>query len=215
MEQAKIYAALVKAQIEFEPVLFDSVNPHFKSKFASYASIRKATFPHLNKHGIAVSQPWEHVPGSSGDIILFTKLIHESGECIISSCLIAKGTKTDQQIGGSLTYQRRYQLASILGISAEEDDDGNMDASRKPIKEEKSKSFELENVEFISNVTGYSEFMKKHDLNNPESLKSQYVFDVSKKTPHSVKKIIEIAMKNENHFEETFEKWKNLTQKNN
>lgn len=127
-QENKIYSALVRAQASFEPVIYDKVNPHFKNKFASLAAIRKATQKALSENGIAVIQPWTHA--DNGDIIIHTKIIHESGECIDSSCVLTRQDKTDQQVGSSITYNRRYQMASILGVSGEEDDDAEVAEGR-------------------------------------------------------------------------------------
>lgn len=125
MENNKLYEALAKAQGEFELVAFDKTNPHFKSKFASLASIRKSIQPALSKYGIALLQPWKDLP--NGDIVISTILAHSSGDKIESSCLLVRGQKSDQLFGASVTYMRRYQISSLLGISAEEDDDGEED----------------------------------------------------------------------------------------
>lgn len=135
----KLYSALVKAQSDFEVVEFDMVNSHFKNRYASLASIRNATHEALAKNGLGFIQPWDHK--ENGDIVLYTKLIHESGEELVSSVLIPRGSKNDQQIGSSLTYHRRYQLASMLGVSPEDDDDaevsgGNM-ATSNPLPKKK------------------------------------------------------------------------------
>jgi len=120
MENVKIYAALIKARSEFKTVLFDKTNPHFKNKFSSLAAINDATLNALSKNGLAVIQPWKYL--ENGDTVIETIIIHESGESIKSSCIIKCG-KTEQQFGSAVTYMRRYQLSSILGIVGEEDDD--------------------------------------------------------------------------------------------
>lgn len=131
----KLYESLAKAQQEFELVAFDKTNPHFKNKFASLASIRKSTQPALSKHGISLIQPWQQLP--NGDIVIYTKLLHASGQSIESSCVVVRGNKNDQQFGASVTYMRRYQISSLLGISAEEDDDGEEDRKHSEKKQDK------------------------------------------------------------------------------
>jgi hypothetical protein len=37
-----------------------------------------------------------------------------------------------QQLGPAITYARRYAWASLLGIAAEEDDDGNDAGKKRP-----------------------------------------------------------------------------------
>jgi hypothetical protein len=64
-------------------------------------------------------------------------LIHESGEELSFGKLFVPCTKQDAQgYGSAITYARRYQLQTALGI-APEDDDGNAasaSAPRTPLK---------------------------------------------------------------------------------
>lgn len=124
MENSKLYTALAKAQLEFEPVHFDSSNPHFRNRYASLAAIRKATQPALSKHGFSINQAFiEHPEGS----IMVTTLAHESGDKIESKFLIKIGNDTMQQIGSKFSYIRRYSLCALLNVSGEEEDDGEED----------------------------------------------------------------------------------------
>ena len=124
-EIGKLVEALAKAQLEFEPVLFDKTNPHFKNKYATLSSLEKATKEALANQGICILQFFQNQP--NGDLLLTTRLAHSSGEHIDSDYLIVRGNKTDQQLGSSITYGRRFSYASILSISAEDDDDGEED----------------------------------------------------------------------------------------
>ena len=58
-----------------------------------------------------------------------TILMHNSGEWLESTCWLELGDergKSNAQVAGSIvTYLRRYSLASILGMYADEDGDGN------------------------------------------------------------------------------------------
>ena len=55
--------------------------------------------------------------------------MHNSGEWLESTCWLELGDergKSNAQVAGSIvTYLRRYSLASILGMYADEDGDGN------------------------------------------------------------------------------------------
>jgi hypothetical protein len=58
-------------------------------------------------------------------VILKTVIYHvESGEQISSELLLPQNTDP-QKTGSAITYYRRYALCSLLGIVADEDDDGN------------------------------------------------------------------------------------------
>jgi hypothetical protein len=119
---SKISAALVKAQGELNAVSKDGNNPHFRSKYATLQNIVESTRDTLRKHGLAVVQTFNETDGTY--VSLTTTLLHESGE-YISGTISMRPTKNDpQSIGGCATYARRYSYA-ILGIVADEDDDGN------------------------------------------------------------------------------------------
>jgi hypothetical protein len=112
--------ALAAFQADLPPVDLDGVNPHFKSKYASLGNITKKVFPKLSEHGFAFSV------GSfvdNGALILDAHLIHESGESRSAQFPI---TETNpQKVGSAVSYYRRYALAALTGIVADEDDDGN------------------------------------------------------------------------------------------
>lgn len=74
----------------------------------------------LAKNGLAVTQLLDH--GS-----LVTLLLHESGSYLTARTALPD-TPDIQAYGSAVTYLRRYALQSLLGIAAEEDDDGNRGA---------------------------------------------------------------------------------------
>ena len=121
-----IAAAIVKAQAEMPKLLADSDNPYYKSKYIALADLIKEVRPVLAKHGLAVIQG---VSGDGENVIITTRIIHESGEWIeeaFTMPVVPKGTKaTPQDFGAAVTYARRYSLAGILGVASEEDDDAN------------------------------------------------------------------------------------------
>lgn len=78
--------------------------------------------PILNKHKIAFMQ----VVTTQG---VNTILLHESGEMIESGFLliqheVTKGLSAAQAAGVAITDSKRYQLGAMLGVSTEEDTDG-------------------------------------------------------------------------------------------
>lgn len=115
-------AAFVKAQSEFKPITFDKENPHFKSKYASLSAILKATLPALNANGIAHTS---RTVIDGENIIVKAYLIHGGIPFVRAEWPAGKISTPPQQLGSALTYARRYALQSVLGVAAEEDDDGN------------------------------------------------------------------------------------------
>lgn len=115
--------ALAKAQAAIQPAIKDKTNPAFRSKYADLGAVWEACRKPLTDHGISVVQmPVDSEPGRVG---LTTILLHSSGE-YISSTVSAPLTKNDPQgVGSALTYLRRYALSAMVGVVADDDDDGN------------------------------------------------------------------------------------------
>lgn len=128
-------AALARFQAEIQNPKNTADNPYYKSKYAPLQDVLNIARPLLAKHGLSVLQ----IPGGDGEhISVTTLLMHDSGEWIESDPLILKTDKpTAQGAGSAITYGRRYCLSAVLGISSEDDDDGNS-ASGKNGKPEKS-----------------------------------------------------------------------------
>lgn len=122
-------AALVKFQAEVKNPPNTANNPFFKSKYAPLNDVLNLVRPLLSKHGLGVIQ----APSGDGkDITLTTMLIHESGEWIELDPLTLQADKpTAQGAGSAITYARRYALSAALGISSEDDDDGNIASTPK------------------------------------------------------------------------------------
>lgn len=98
----------------------DSSNPFFKSKYASLPQIQEAIKEPLEKSGLVYSQ---FPDGQHG---LTTILMHtDSGEWIEAKYEMTPAKNDPQGQGSAITYQRRYALGSILGLTIDEDDDGN------------------------------------------------------------------------------------------
>jgi hypothetical protein len=124
-ELGSIAKALAAAQAEMLNPVFDSQNPHFRSRFASLASVRNAIVPVLAKHGICITQSLE-TTGDSKGIACTTYLTHESGQQMAFGPLMIPATKADAMgYGSAATYARRYSLQSVVCVAADEDDDSN------------------------------------------------------------------------------------------
>jgi len=129
-----LFAALAAAQAEMGRAQKDSVNPHFRSKYADLASVQDACMPALTKQGIAVIQPF--FDDETGRYVK-TILVHgETGETVECRVPLIVSKNDMQGFGSAATYARRYGLMSMAGI-APEDDDGNQAAKSPPKPETK------------------------------------------------------------------------------
>jgi hypothetical protein len=118
----EIIPAIIAFQAEVQPAPKDSTNPHFKSTYADLTSVWEAVRPVLAKHHLAVVQAPSY---ADGRIVLTTRIFHKSGQWIESELSVKPQQDTAQAIGSCITYERRYVLAAMLGVVADEDDDGN------------------------------------------------------------------------------------------
>lgn len=122
--------ALIAAQTEMPAVEPDSVNPHFESRFVSLGHLIAKVRPVLNRHDLAVTQYPSR--DEDGTPTLVTILLHKSGERLESTAPLLLPKQDPQGQGSAITYMRRYALAAVLGISDQEDDDGNGASGEKP-----------------------------------------------------------------------------------
>ena len=124
--------ALAKVQATVQNAKKDARNPHLKSKYADLASVREAVSRPLADQGIAVVQTME--PHGMSGVCVVTTLMHSSGEWIRGRCFIPvpESKNPAQSFGSALTYARRYSLAAIVGIAADEDDDAETASPRAP-----------------------------------------------------------------------------------
>lgn len=126
---AKAAAAFVGAQAQFRTAKMSAVNPHFKSKYAPFGEVMDAVRPALAAAGFAILQTV--TDADSVAFNLTTTLLHTSGEWLAGSVRMPM-PDTAQQVGGALTYARRYGLSALCGVVADDDDDGAAATPARP-----------------------------------------------------------------------------------
>lgn len=135
---AKLAEALATFQGEVKNPYNSTVNPFFKSKYAPLGDVLALVRPILAKNGLSIIQ---ESSSENGNVIIKTTLLHKSGEWIESEPLALKLEKnTPQGVGSAMTYGKRYSVCAILGISSDDDDDGNeheKDGKNKPKQQAK------------------------------------------------------------------------------
>lgn len=114
--------AIVKFQAECTTIEKDSANSFFSSKYASLAQVVKTAAPILAKNGLAVMQVLEF---DGTDDTITTRLAHESGEWIEGTARLHLSKNDAQGFGSATSYARRYAYMAMLGLVADEDDDGH------------------------------------------------------------------------------------------
>jgi hypothetical protein len=137
--EAALNAALAAAQGEFPAIQRDkevSVSTKtggtYTFKYAPLDTILAAVRPVLSKNGLALTQQLvEYNDGRPG---IRTELRHAAGGVIGATFPLLSAPTTPQQLGSLLTYLRRYAIVALLGVAAEEDDDGGQAADAPAAK---------------------------------------------------------------------------------
>lgn len=123
---APLFEDLAKAQVEFGSVTATS-RVTFKNvdfKFAPLSEILGAVRPALNKHGLTLTQQTKHIPfGNANGIKVVTTLLHESGVSYdIESVPVFYNVNDIKNLGAQVTYLRRYEVKTLLGIEADSEE---------------------------------------------------------------------------------------------
>lgn len=127
----KLADALAKAQGAMKPAPKDSSNPFFNSKYADLASVWSVIREPLAANGLSVVQ---RLGSAREGVVITTQLMHASGEWVRDRLFVpvvqtesrdGKKQAWIQAFGSAVTYARRYALSAIVGVAADEDDDGN------------------------------------------------------------------------------------------
>jgi hypothetical protein len=122
---AGVMRALLAVQAEAPKLQKDKINPAFRSKYLSLDALMEQVLPLLNKHGLV----WTTAPcfarPDSNDAALGYVLTHAATGSEIRGIMPLLLSKQDAQgLGSAITYARRYSLMAVLGLVADEDDDG-------------------------------------------------------------------------------------------
>lgn len=122
--------ALAAAQTEFPPItktktveVRTKTGGTYTFDYATHDKIRASTIPVLAAHELALAQPLTNLNGQPA---VKTILLHSSGDSIEETFpLPLRPDMTAQEVGSAITYIRRYAWVAMLGLVADDDDDGN------------------------------------------------------------------------------------------
>lgn len=128
-EVNNIFSALVKMRPEIVTVAKTKAvkTPRYTYHYAPLDTIIELLMNICPKYGLGFIQT---IGGGFNDIrTLTTRIIHESGEWIEDTFILPEpeGGNENQELGMSITYFRRYALASAFGIACDDDQDGAVD----------------------------------------------------------------------------------------
>lgn len=130
-----LFERLLAAQKEITAIPKEQTNPHFNHKYADVNAILKIIKPILNKHGLLLIQTLTHIDGKAA---ITTTVMCENGKIEATAPIPeppapAPGKRGNpfQDMGSAFTYWRRYALAAMFALEAE-DDDANSLTSEAP-----------------------------------------------------------------------------------
>jgi hypothetical protein len=127
-ELDQLLPALVKARAAFPSITKNQVvtvhgeRGSYDFEYADLASLLQAVTPTLSAEGLLLLSGFDDT--ADGGVRVVTRLYHVSGQWLQASVVLAK-PKSMQTLGSAVTYARRYSLQALLGITAEDDDDGS------------------------------------------------------------------------------------------
>lgn len=138
----ELATALSKAQSKFTNIFKSNTAKIITKSGASYsyayadlAELLDMVREPLSANGLSILQFADTVDSK---IMITTLLLHNSGEFIENELklpVVETGNNAIQAIGSSITYGRRYELSSILGIASDKDDDANAVPSKPQVSE--------------------------------------------------------------------------------
>jgi len=146
MALSQLALALSKAQLQIKVPkktqtvdFIDNKGRRIKYSYAELSDIIECYRKPLSENCIVLSSS---IDVREHGLVLVTSLIHESGETLDSVYpLPDPSTVSAQMFGSALTYARRYSTCALLGIAAEDDDDGAIagdTAATRPARKAKS-----------------------------------------------------------------------------
>jgi len=175
---SKVTKALSKFQEEITNPINTKTNAFLKNKYAPLDVVLNTVRPILSKNGLYVHQDAQR-DEETGKICVMTTIFYED-QFIESSPLSAKPEKDNiQGVGGIVTYLRRYSLSAALGISSEDDVDGNEQAK----KQRATKSPVDKKIDEIANII--NGIMKKDSSKESEIVKIVKKYNINSKGEHS------------------------------
>lgn len=131
-------AALTKVQHELGVVSKNKVNAHLRSKYADLGAYLDELDPLLEKYGLALVQtPTAFAEEGKGQACagVTTTLYGPDGEMDFGLLAIPLSKVDAHAVGSAITYARRYAIAGIFKMRAD-DDDGHTAVHGKASKKE-------------------------------------------------------------------------------
>lgn len=130
----KLFKGMNAFRSQLKQPIKDAKNPFFKSNYVTLEGVQNAIDAGIKGTGLAYTQIVKN--DDNGNVGVETIITHESGQYLTTGVLALRPEKaTPQGYGSTITYAKRYQLASAFGVSSDIDDDGNAGSFKTQAKE--------------------------------------------------------------------------------
>ena len=160
LKEKTFFEKMLSVQRDLKPIIKDSDNPFFKSKYADINAVLTEIRPLLIREGLFLTQAIKVIEGKN---VIKTKIYCDETTGLESEILLPE-IADPQKFGACITYFRRFALKSLLALE-EEDDDGNTASGKTEAKPKvqgympkamKIEKEDKENAEFAG-FMGFSE----------------------------------------------------------
>lgn len=196
------------AQGEMNPASKTTVNPFFKSTFATLTQVWDAIREPLSKNNLSIFQDVVTTPNG---IAVSTRVCHSSGQWIEFGPLEITLVKKDaQSLGSATSYAKRYALCAAIGVVADEDDDGERAMNRSVKKQEVIETKEVDPFEIEDQAKNEHDKLMQFTHQYPEENSDNIgIFFATLKEAWK-KPLIHVIEKYRDHdrFMQDFSKWK-------
>lgn len=130
MAEAKnIQAKFVEAWGSIKNPDLDSVNPHFKNRYASLKETQRVIREACKPNGLMYQQ--KLLQCEDGQYRLYSYIMDADGSTIELSTFPVEAVPNSQAFGSEMTYKKRQQAQADWGIVGEEDEDGEAAAAHQ------------------------------------------------------------------------------------
>lgn len=138
----------------------------YSYRYADLADLTAAAFPLLVKHGLAFTACPRLTEGGGYELV--GRLMHTSGESI-EGALPLFG-RTSQEIGSSITYNRRYLIGCLTGLVTDDDDDGAASQGARTTRGQRNQAASPDWDAVLGTASGITDVAVLRDLWNRENL---------------------------------------------
>ena len=123
-DDGALIKSLIAVQGELMPILTNRQNTYTQAKYLDLSEVLKTVKPILTKHDVLLQQ---YVDITDENATVTTMLMNYKGESLQCAGSLKptqmKGSNSTQWLGASVTYLRRFQALTILGLIGVDDDD--------------------------------------------------------------------------------------------